>query len=195
VSKVLDSIDPKLARWLHRQPVFFVGTAPLAADGHLNLSPKGLAGTFRVLDGHTVAYLDLTGSGAETLAHLRENGRIVLMFCAFDGPPNIVRLWGRGEAVLPSAPEFAELVGGFSAHPGVRSVIRVAVSRIADSCGYAVPRMRLDGERELLDRHNVKKDPDKLAAYWRRRNATSIDGLPALPLDTLPGPAPSDPAS
>lgn len=183
MGKVLDAIDPKLARWLQRQPVFFVATSPLAGDGHLNLSPKGLAGTFRVLDEHTVAYLDLTGSGAETLAHLRENGRIVLMFCAFDGPPNIVRLWGRGEAVLPSAPGFAELVAGFPAHPGVRSVVRVAVSRIADSCGYAVPRMTLDAERDVLDLANAKKGTDGLATYRRRRNATSIDGLPAWPID------------
>lgn len=183
MGKVLDAIDPKLARWLQRQPVFFVATSPLAGDGHLNLSPKGLAGTFRVLDEHTVAYLDLTGSGAETLAHLRENGRIVLMFCAFDGPPNIVRLWGRGEAVLPSAPDFAGLVAGFPAHPGVRSVVRVAVSRIADSCGYAVPRMTLDAERDVLDLANAKKGTDGLAAYRRRRNATSIDGLPAWPVD------------
>lgn len=188
---VLEVIDPKLERWLRQQPVFFVATAPLAADGHVNLSPKGLADTFRVLDERTVAYLDLTGSGAETMAHLRENGRVVLMFCAFAGPPKIVRLWGRGEAVLPSAPDFAELVAGFPAHPGIRSVVRVAVTRIADSCGFAVPRMTLDGERDILDRSHAQKGPQGLADYRRRRNAASLDGLPAWPADE-PVPAAPD---
>jgi Pyridoxamine 5'-phosphate oxidase len=183
VAKVLDGIDDKLARWLERQPVFFVATAPLGGDGHVNLSPKGTLGTFRVLDRDTVAYLDLTGSGAETLAHLRENGRITLMFCAFDGPPNIIRLWGSGVPVLPSSPSFASLVDGFPPHPGVRSVIRVAVSRVADSCGYAVPRMSLDSERDVLDLHNAKKGAARLASYRVERNAESIDGLPAWPLD------------
>jgi hypothetical protein len=163
--------------------VFFVATAPLAGDGHVNVSPKGTLGTFRVLDRDTVAYLDLTGSGAETLAHLRENGRITLMFCAFDGPPNIIRIWGRGSAVLPSHPEFAELAGAFPEHPGIRSVIRVQVGRVADSCGYAVPRMSLDSERDVLDRYNGKKGPQKLAAYRVQHNAQSIDGLPGWPLD------------
>ena len=183
VAKVLDGIDDKLARWLERQPVFFVATAPLGQDGHINVSPKGTLGTFRVLDSSTVAYLDLTGSGAETLAHLRENGRITLMFCAFDGPPNIIRLWGSGAAVLPSSPSFAPLVAGFPAHPGIRSVIRVSVSRVGDSCGYSVPRMSLDSERDVLDLSNARKSAEKLASYRVERNATSIDGLPAWPVD------------
>ena len=183
MASVFDGIDLRLAGWLERQPVFFVATAPLAADGHVNLSPKGTVGTFRVLDRDTVAYLDLTGSGAETLAHLRENGRITIMFCAFDGRPTIVRLYGQGQAVLPSAPEFAGLVAGFAPRPGIRSVIRVAVSRVADSCGYAVPRMSLDAERDVLDLHNAKKGPDRLASYRVERNAASIDGLPAWPVD------------
>ena len=179
----MDGIDDRLAAWLERQPVFFVATAPLAADGHVNVSPKGTLGTFRVLDRHTVAYLDLTGSGAETIAHLRENGRITLMFCAFQGRPTIVRLAGLGTAVLPSSPSFGPLVGSFPPHPGVRSVIRVDVTRVADSCGYAVPRMSLDGERDVLDLHNAKKSRRKLADYRLDRNATSIDGLPAWPAD------------
>jgi hypothetical protein len=179
----MDGIDDRLAVWLQRQPVFFVATAPLGADGHVNVSPKGTLGTFRVLDRDTVAYLDLTGSGAETIAHLRENGRITLMFCAFDGRPTIVRLSGRGTAVLPSADSFAELVAGFPPHPGIRCVIKVEVSRVADSCGYAVPRMSLDAERDVLDLHNRKKSPRKLADYRVDRNAASIDGLPAWPLD------------
>jgi hypothetical protein len=179
----MDGIDEKLARWLQRQPVFFVATAPLAGDGHVNVSPKGTLGTFRVLDRDTVAYLDLTGSGAETLAHLRENGRITLMFCAFDGPPNIIRIYGQGSAVLPSHPSFDSLVGQFPAHPGIRSVIRVAVSRVADSCGYAVPRMALESERDILDLHHLKKGEAATADYRIERNATSIDGLPAWPVD------------
>ena len=183
MATVFDDIDQKLARWLERQPVFFVATAPLAPDGHLNLSPKGTLGTFRALGPTEVAYLDLTGSGAETLAHLRENGRITLMFCAFEGPPNIVRLWGQGVPVLPSDPSFASLVAGFPAHPGVRSVIRVAVSRVADSCGYSVPRMSLDSERDILDLSNAKKGPARLASYRVEKNAHSIDGLPGWPVD------------
>jgi hypothetical protein len=135
------------------------------------------------LDEHTVAYLDLTASGIETIAHLRENGRITLMFCAFDGPPNIVRLWGTGEAVFPSSPEFAALAAGFPPRPGIRSVIRVNVTRVGDSCGYAVPRMSLDAERDILDLHNIKKGPEKLVEYRADRNATSIDGLPGWPED------------
>ena len=181
MAKVLDGIDDTLAAWLERQPVFFVGTAPLSADGHLNVSPKGTVGTFKVLDRDTVAYLDLTGSGAETLAHLRENGRITMMFCAFEGKPNIIRLFGRGTAVLPSDPGFAALAGSFPAHPGIRSVIRVAVTRVADACGFAVPRMTLTAERSTLDAHNAKKDAAELAAYRVRRNTASIDGLPAWP--------------
>ncbi len=183
MASVLDGIDDRLAAWLERQPVFFVATAPLGADGHVNVSPKGATGTFRVLDRDTVAYLDLTGSGAETIAHLHENGRVTLMFCAFEGRPNIVRLSGRGTAVLPSADSFAELVAGFPPHPGIRSVIRVDVNRVADSCGYAVPRMSLEGERDVLDLHNAKKGPRKLADFRADRNAASIDGLPAWPLD------------
>ncbi|HST67013.1 MAG TPA: pyridoxamine 5'-phosphate oxidase family protein [Mycobacteriales bacterium] len=183
MAKVYDGIDGKLARWLERQPVFFVATAPLAGDGHVNLSPKGTLGTFRVLGPSSVAYLDLTGSGAETLAHLRENGRITLMFCAFDGPPNIVRLSGTGVPVLPSAPSFASLVAGFPAHPGVRSVIEVSVSRVSDSCGYSVPRMSLESERDILDQHNARKGSARLASYRIEKNAHSIDGLPGWPVD------------
>ena len=134
------SIDGELAGFLSAQHVFFVATAPLDADGHVNLSPKG-HDTFRVVDPYTVAYLDLTGSGIETVAHLRENARIVFCFCAFEGPPRIVRLHGRGEVLEPSAPDFAKLLPLFPAFEGVRSIIRVELRRIADSCGYAVPLM------------------------------------------------------
>jgi hypothetical protein len=197
MSKVLDSIDPRLARFLMAQPVFFVGTAPLAGDGRVNVSPKGMAGTFAVLGPLEVAYLDFTGSGAETIAHLRENGRIVLMFCAFDGAPNIVRLHGRGRVVLTGDPEFAQLRTAFAKDrdKGQRSIVVVEVERVSDSCGYAVPLMDLREDRDLLDRHHERRDEDYFDTYWRTRNATSIDGLEALPLEPAGQPAGAQKAS
>ena len=162
------------------QPMFVVGTAPLDGDGLINVSPKGMAGTFAVLDEHTVAYLDLTGSGVETIAHLRQNGRIVVMFTAFDGRPNIVRLHGKGEVVLQGDPRFLDLRLEFSDHPGVRSIIVVAVQRVSDSCGYAVPHMEYVEDRTVLDLSNAKKGEDGLATYRRQKNAASLDGLPGL---------------
>lgn len=183
MGNVFDGIDDSLRTWLEVQPVFFVGTSPLAGDGHVNVSPKGSLGTFRVLDEHTVAYLDLTGSGIETVAHLRENGRIILMFCAFEGRPRVVRLQGRGEVVLPTDPTFEKLRAGFSEHPGERCAIVVDVTRVSDSCGYSVPTMRLVDEREVLDLANAKKGEAALADYRDKRNAASIDGLPGWPAD------------
>lgn len=183
MGKIHESIGPRLERFLLDQPVFFVGTAPLDADGHVNVSPKGMAGTFAVLDEHRAAYLDYTGSGTETIAHLRENGRVVLMFCAFEGPPNIVRLHGRGRAVLPADPGFDELRARFPKERtlGQRSVIVVNVQRISDSCGWSVPFMDMRGDRDLLDRAQERSDPGYFDDYWRDRNATSIDGLPGVP--------------
>ena len=178
---VLPAIDTGLADWLADQPMFFVGTAPLSADQHINISPKGLRGTFTVLDEHTVAYLDLTGSGIETIAHLRENGRIVLMFCAFEGRPRIIRLHGRGRVVLPHDDGFGELVPRFSEHVGVRSVIVVDVERVSDSCGHAVPTMEYRADRDILDLSARKKGEEHLAGYRREMNAVSIDGLPGYP--------------
>jgi hypothetical protein len=180
VGRVFDEIDEQLADWLTAQPVFFVATAPLAADQLVNCSPKGLAGTFAVVDGHTVAYLDLTGSGVETIAHLRENGRIVLMFCAFEGRPRIVRLHGRGRVLQPADPGFAELLPRFSEHLGVRSIIVVDVARAADSCGYAVPTMAYEADRPVLDLDHAKRGAEGLAEYRRAKNAQSLDGLPGL---------------
>lgn len=176
-----DAIDDRMAAFLAAQPVFFVATAPLGADGHLNLSPKGLTGTFSVVDPSTVAWLDLTGSGIETVAHLRENGRIVVMFCAFEGPPRIVRLHGRGEAVLPGDDRFDRLVAAFPRHPGTRSIVRVDVHRIADSCGYGVPVMRYERDRSQLDEWAQRKGEDGIARYRAEKNAASLDGLPGLP--------------
>ena len=180
---VLDGIDDALATWLAEQPMFFVGTAPLSADGHVNLSPKGLAGSFAVLDEHTVAYLDLTGSGIETIAHLRENGRIVVMFCAFTGRPRIVRLHGNGRVVTPDDEGFADLVDRFPEHLGTRSVIVVDVTRTSDSCGYGVPTMAYESDRPVLDLDHAKRGAAGLEQYRRDRNARSIDGLPGWPED------------
>jgi len=172
-------ITAEIAEFLGEQRLFFVATAPLAAAGRVNLSPRGLD-SFRVLDAWTVAWLDLTGSGVETISHLRENGRIVLMFCAFEGPPRIVRLHGRGEALLPGSDEYASLRPRFSDLPGERAIVRVRVDRVATSCGYGVPRFRYEGEREQLGDWCAKKGPEGLAVYRAERNAASLDGLPGL---------------
>jgi hypothetical protein len=182
MSKTYERIDDRLREWILGQPVMFVATAPLAADGHVNVSPKGGRGTVAVMDAETVAYLDYTGSGVETIAHIRENERITLMWCAFSGPPKIVRVHGRGSVVLPSDPEWATVAGHFpDPAPGVRAVVVVRAERISDSCGYAVPLMELRGERDLLEKWAQKKGPDGLTAYRRTKNAASLDGLAGLP--------------
>jgi hypothetical protein len=189
MGKVFTEINDQLQHWIASQSLFFVGTAPLAGDGHVNLSPKGPIDTLKVLDPHTVAYLDLVGSGAETVAHLRENGRIVIMLCAFDGPPRIVRLHGRGEVVMAADPAFGELLaGGDFPEPAVsqarRAIVKVCVERIADSCGYGVPLMRYEGARPHQDLWAAKRirvgGEDALVEYQREKNSHSIDGLPAL---------------
>jgi hypothetical protein len=177
-----DEIDDKLRTWLLAQPVYFVATAPLAEDGHVNVSPKGMGGTLAVLGPRRVGYLDYFGSGIETIAHLRENGRIVIMGCAFDGPPKIVRLHGRGRFVLPEDAEFATLRPKFAKQRdrGLRSIIVVDVDRIADSCGYSVPLMDFVGDRDTLDRHQERRSPEYFDTYAATRNAESIDALPGL---------------
>ncbi len=179
MGKVLDTITPDLRRWIERQPMFFVATAPSGDGGHVNLSPKGLD-SFRILDERTAAYLDLTGSGAETIAHLRENGRITIMFCAFDGKPRITRLQGRGEVLRQGDDGFDDLLGLFPAMPGIRSVIRIHAERVSTSCGYAVPLMAFQGQRDMLVEWAERKGPDGIEAYWADKNVVSIDGLPAL---------------
>ncbi len=174
-----DAIEDATAEFIRAQRVFFVATAPLKADGLLNLSPKGLD-TFAVLDPRTVAYLDLTGSGIETVAHLRENGRIVVMFCAFEGPPKIVRLYGRGDVVERGAPGFDELAAQFTPRPGVRGVIRVHVQRVAASCGYGVPMMEYRADRTALDEWAEKRGEAGVLEYRRKKNRTSLEGLPGL---------------
>lgn len=181
--KLFETIDDRMAEWIGAQRMFFVATAPLAGDGHVNLSPKGLD-SLRILGPREVAYADFTGSGAETIAHVRENGRIVVMFCAFEGPPRIVRLHGRGSVVVPGDPGFDALLARFPAHPPARAVIRVACQRIADSCGYGVPLLEYRGERDQLPAWVDRKGPEGLRAYRAEHNARSIDGLPALEPET-----------
>jgi Pyridoxamine 5'-phosphate oxidase len=177
VGRELDAITPELTEFLEAQPVFFVATAPESTNHHVNVSPKGLD-SFRVLDEHTVAYLDLHGSGIETVAHVRENGRITLMFCAFAGRPNIVRLQGRGTVIPADSPEAAPMLERLPHQPQARSVIQVDVTRISSSCGYGVPLMEYVGERSLLTEWAEKQGKEGLAEYRAKKNATSISGLP-----------------
>jgi hypothetical protein len=181
MGRVYESIDERLAAFINRQPMFFVATAPSGADGHVNCSPKSNDGDLVVLAGREVAYRDLTGSGVETIAHLRDNGRIVVMLCAFEGPPRIVRLHGHGEAILPTDQRFAALAPRFPEHGGTRAFIRVDVDRISDSCGYGVPLMTFVGHRENLDHWAETKGPQGMADYRAEKNARSLDGLAGLP--------------
>jgi Pyridoxamine 5'-phosphate oxidase len=191
MARTFDGVDDHLAAWLAAQSMFFVGTAPLSAAGHVNLSPKGPMSTFAVLRPHEVAYLDFFGSGAETVAHLRENGRIVVMFCAFSGPPRIVRLHGTGEAVWPGDSRFDALLdqAGFHGLTDVeqarRAIVVVQVERIAQSCGYGVPLMEHVGEREHFDKSKRKRlrtlGAGEMVRFQQERNAESLDGLPAVP--------------
>ncbi|HET7477387.1 MAG TPA: pyridoxamine 5'-phosphate oxidase family protein [Dermatophilaceae bacterium] len=190
MGQVYDGISGRLRQLIEAQPIFFVATAPLSAGGHVNVSPKGMRGTFTVVDEHRVRYLDYHGSGAETAAHLRENGRITVMFCTFDGPAQIIRLHGKGSAVPCDDPAFAGLVAVFGPavdRHGVRSVIDVKVERVSDSCGFAVPVMTYDGDRDLLVQWLGRRDDAALARYRADKNRHSIDGLPAF---TDPGQAP-----
>ncbi|WP_431032445.1 pyridoxamine 5'-phosphate oxidase family protein [Streptomyces sp. P6-2-1] len=195
MGKTYERIDGRLRTFIEEQPVFFTATAPLSEQGTVNLSPKGVRGSFAVLDAHTVAYLDFAGSNAETIAHLRENGRITLMWCAFQGPPNIVRVHGHGEAVFRDDPRFPGLVARFAAvdpsRHGLRAVIVVHAELIRDTCGYAVPFMAYEEERDLHARRFAREDDASLDAYFGKKEhiAKSIDGLPGLPLPLPPTPA------
>ena len=192
MGKVYDSITDRLRTFIEAQPVFFTATAPLSDEGHVNLSPKGRSGTLAVLDEHTLAYLDFGGSHAETHAHLRENGRVTLMWCAFTGPPKVLRVHGRGEPVYRDDPRFAELVTRFGEAdgPGVRAIILVRAERVSDSCGYAVPFMDYQQDRPLHAQNFGRKSDEEFAVYCEKKeyNGTSIDGLPALRLPLPPRP-------
>ena len=177
MGKVFDHIPAEQIEFIKRQHMFFVATAPLSADGHVNVSPKGLD-CFRVLGENRVAYLDMTGSGNETSAHLMENGRITFMFCAFDGPPNILRLYGTGHAVLRDTPEWDELFPHFTELLSMRQIVVGEIDRVQTSCGYAVPFMDFVEDRETLTKYWEKKGCDAVPAYQAEKNFKSIDGLP-----------------
>jgi hypothetical protein len=179
MGKIYEELDDSLVDFIGRQHVFFVGTAPTSPEGHLNISPKGLD-TFRILGPRSVAYLDLTGSGIETVAHLRENGRLTIMFCAFEGRPLIVRLYGHGRAVEPGDPQWDGLIARFPEYPGVRSVVVMEVERVADSCGFAVPLYEYKAERSQLIAYANKKGQEGMEAYRALKNTLSIDGIAGL---------------
>src|SRR3954470_7344523 len=189
MAKVFEEITDHLRDWVARQSMYFVATAPLSAEGHVNLSPKGPIGSLRVLGPHRGAYLDVAGSGSETIAHLRENGRIVVMLCAFEGPPRIVRFHGSGRVVRWDDPEFESWLArcefaDASVPESRRSVIVVDVQRVSDSCGYGVPLMSFDGLREHHALSSAKKlrvmGPEGYEERKRTKNALSLDGLPAV---------------
>lgn len=179
MGKLFEAISPELKKWIEQQKLFFVATAPLSADGHINCSPKGLD-SFRILDDNTIVYQDLTGSGIETVAHLQENSRIVIMFCAFEGPPKIVRLHGNGEVVTASHVDFEILASLFPQRPGTRAFIKVSLTRISDSCGYGVPLYEFKGDRDTMDKWAAAKGAEGLEVYIQTRNAHSIDGLKGI---------------
>lgn len=178
MAKPYDHITDEIQAFIEKQHIFFVATAPLSPDGHVNVSPKGLD-SFRILSPIRVAYLDLTGSGNETASHTAENGRITFMFCAFDGKPLILRLYGRGRAVLPGTDGWAELIKLFPAYAGVRQIITADISSVVTSCGFAVPMMEYASQRETLSKWAEKKGEEGLQAYRVKNNLHSIDGLPA----------------
>ncbi|MFI6643197.1 pyridoxamine 5'-phosphate oxidase family protein [Streptomyces sp. NPDC050504] len=193
MGKLYERIDGRIRSFIEQQPVFFTATAPLAADGHVNLSPKGRSGTLVVLDELTLAYLDFGGSGAETVAHVRENGRITLMWCAFSGPPKILRVHGEGEAVFRDDPRWAGLIEHFEDvdGPSARAIVLVRAKRVSDSCGFAVPHMEYERERTQHAEYFARKSDDEFAAYCEKKPyiGQSVDGLPAIP---LPLPARTD---
>jgi hypothetical protein len=174
-----EEITPEISDWIRKQHLFFVATAPLSAEGHVNCSPKGLD-TFRVLNSREVAYLDVIGSGAETIAHVRENGRILFMFCAFSGGAKIIRLHGQGKVILPGAETWSELIDLFPPQPGTRSIIVAKISRVSDSCGFGVPKYEYVSDRQGLAKWAQSKGPEGLMKYRAEKNAQSIDGLPGL---------------
>lgn len=179
MGKVYERIDDSLRTFIEAQPLFFVATAPLDESGRVNVSPKGLH-ALRVLDDRTVVYIDFVGSGAETIAHVRENGRITVMCCAFTGTPKIVRLHGRGRALEPQDEGFTALRSLFPPAPGVRTIVRVDVERVSGSCGFGVPLLSYEGDRTMLGEWAERKGEPAVVEYQREKNRSSIDGLPAL---------------
>jgi hypothetical protein len=176
MAKLFDCVTDELQAFIAAQQLFFVATAPLSTTGHINLSPKGL-NSFRVLSPQRVAYVDVTGSGNETSAHLQENGRITFMFCAFQEPPLILRLYGRGYTILPGTSEWDDLSPLFPPIPGTRQIVIADIDRIQTSCGMGVPLYGYQGQRDSLTRWAEKKGEAGLQDYWHKKNRTSIDGL------------------
>ena len=179
MGKAFAELDETNVKWIKKQRMFFVATAPAAVDGLLNLSPKGLD-AFAVIDPTTVAYLDIVGCGVETIAHVKQNGRLIIMFCDFEGPPRILRLWGKGEVIERSDPRFAPMRARFAQVPGERSIIVLRVTRVQDSCGYGVPRYAFEQDRTTLDRLGPEKGPQGVDEYIANKNHKSTDGLPGL---------------
>ncbi|MEE9347793.1 MAG: pyridoxamine 5'-phosphate oxidase family protein [Robiginitomaculum sp.] len=177
--KVYETIEPKLEAFIKAQKMFFVATAPLSGEGHVNLSPKGYD-SFAILNPAKVAYLDLGGSGIETQAHITENGRITIMFCAFEGKANIVRLFGTAKVFDFGHPDFAQKLAAFPGHDRARSIFEIALDRIQDSCGWGVPFYEFKGERDQLKRSNANRSYDDWAEHRYKTNSLSIDGLPGL---------------
>ncbi|MDU4698263.1 MULTISPECIES: pyridoxamine 5'-phosphate oxidase family protein [Paenibacillus] len=178
MGKMFDSMLPEHEAFIRRQHLFFVGSAPLSAEGHVNLSPKGYD-ALRILSSNEVAYLDLTGSGNETAAHLEENGRITIMFAAFEGQPLILRLYGKGRVILPGADDWDRLEALFPKLTGARQIILVSVYGVQTSCGFGVPLFSYDGDRETLIKWAENKGDTGLEDYRRQKNAVSLDGLPS----------------
>jgi hypothetical protein len=179
MGKIKALIDDSVKQFIEKQTMFFVATAPLDPNGFVNLSPKGLD-SFRILAPDAIAYLDLTGSGIETVAHVKENGRLVIMFCAFDGAPNILRLHGRARVIEANDPEFASLINHFNPIEGMRAIIVMKVHRVADSCGWAVPVLKFEKNRHQLLAWAAQKGPEGLKQYRAEKNAASLDGLPGI---------------
>jgi len=179
MGKVYEALSDPMINWIQKQQLFFVGTAPLSEAGHINISPKGLD-TLRILSPITLAYLDLTGSGIETIAHIRENKRVVLMFCAFEGAPKIVRVHGQGKIYQPGDTDFETLIRHFPSYRNQRAIIHITATRISDSCGYGVPLYAYEGQRDVLDKWAASKSDEAIQSYQAQKNATSIDGLPGL---------------
>jgi hypothetical protein len=179
MGKQYQEISQPLREWIEKQKMFFVATAPLSGEGHINCSPKGLD-SFRIITPTQIAYQDLTGSGIETVAHIKENGRIVIMFCAFEGPPKILRLHGTGQVIEMSHPDFDSMGKHFSERMGVRAYIRIDLTRISESCGYSIPLYKYEKDRDVLDKYIAAKGEDGLKTYRAAKNLQSIDGIGGL---------------
>ena len=186
MGKFHDAIKPAHQEFISRQHIFFVSTAPLSAEGHINLSPKGLD-SFRVLSDHRVGYMDLISSGNETSAHTLENGRITFMFCSFEGAPNILRLYGKGQTVLPGTKEWELFASYFTIYPSTRQIILADIDLVQTSCGYGVPLYNYAGERDIHFDWAEKKGKEGLETYMKEKNRISLDGLPTKLMENEPG--------